>query len=293
MKKIILIICLFLSYSTLKAQETYTVNGETLQLKTEVEGPLDLLWNVINNEYRYFLRTSDNSITELVNTKDDNKKYQEEYKSVLSDATASSGMSADKVNLTLQGLRDFIDDYNKLKDTAYVSTNVRSKAQLRLAIFGGITNSPFVRNPNNIKTPVFGAELEVSEGKESPRHSGFFQIRHVLEDEDEFPYTTTELSLGYRFRFIRSRGFNLFADVKAATVNISKSTVPIAQDGVVSLQEISDTAFDVPFVFGLGADIRVSKSSFITIGYNQLFAAFIDNEGNFSTDITLGYRMQL
>ena len=287
MKKLVLFFFAFLIYSSIIAQQTYNINGETIELKTEVDGKLDLLWNVIDNEYRYFLRTSDNIITELVNTRDNNDRYQEEYKMVLATATSGSGMSVEKVNLTLQGLRDFLDEYNKQNDTTYVSKNVRSKAQLRLLIFGGITNSPFVSNPENIKTPVFGVEFEVMEGKESPRHSGFLQIRHVLEDEEEFPYTTTEFSLGYRFRVIRSRAFNLFGDVKAATVNISKIYLPNTN------QELSDTAFDIPFIFGMGADIRVSKSSFITLGYNQLFAAFLDNEGNFSTDVTIGYKLQL
>ncbi len=292
MKRLLFLLCVLISYTSLKAQEKFTINGETLQLKTEVDGKLDLLWNIIDNEYRYFIRTSDNSITELVNIQDNDKSYQEQYKIILENAT--SGMSANSVNLTLPSLITYIEAYNKSQDAAFESTHSKSKAQLRLMVFGGITNSPFVTNPDNVKTPVFGAELEVSEERESSRHSGFFQIRHVLEDKDKFPYSTTELSLGYRYRFIKSRVFNLFADVKAATVNFSKSTVPIAgTGGVVTIQEVSDTAFDVPFIFGVGADIRVSECSFITLGYNQLFAAFLDNQGNFSTDVTLGYKLKL
>ena len=216
MKKILLLLVVLLSYSSIKAQESYTVNGETLQLKTEVNGTLDLLWNIIDNEYRYFIRTSNNTITELVNTKDENDDYKQEYKTTLESAT--SGLSAKKVNLTLPSLITYLETYNKTQDTTFESTHEKSKAQLHLSVFGGITNSPFVDNPENVKTPVFGAELEVSEDRESPRHSGFFQIRHVLEDKDKFPYSTTELSLGYRFRFVRTKGFSLFADVKGGTV---------------------------------------------------------------------------
>ncbi|HLT33217.1 MAG TPA: hypothetical protein VKZ98_05450 [Aquaticitalea sp.] len=289
MKKIFLLLTIFYCVSV-NAQDSYTVNGETLQLKTEVDGNVDLLWNIIDNEYRYFIRTSDNSITELVNTRNDNDKYQEEYKTTLGKAT---GMSADKVNLTLPSLISFIESHNKTQDANFVSTHSKSKAQLRLMVFGGITNSPFVKNPENVKTPVFGAELEVSEGRENPRHSGFFQVRHVLEDADEFPYSTTELSLGYRFRFIRSTGFNIFADVKAATVNFAKGNIATIDGEEVTISEGSDTAFDVPFIFGLGADIRISDTSFITVGYNQLFALFLDDQDNFSTDITLGYKLKL
>lgn len=275
------------------AQETHTIKGETLQLKTEVDGKLDLLWNIIDNEYRYFIRASDNTITELLNTRNDNDSYQEEYKTTLTNATVGSGMNTDKVNLTLPSLITFIETYNKTQDATFEFTHSKSKAQLRLSVFGGSTNSPFVYNPENVKTPVFGAELEVSEDLESPRHSGFFQIRHVLNKKDEFPYSTTELSLGYRFRFIRSKGFNLFADVKGATLNFSKGRIA-ENNGVITFNEdVSDTAFDIPFIFGVRADIRVSECSFITLGYNQLFAALLDNQGNFSTDVTLGYKMRL
>lgn len=291
MKKILVLLCVLLSYTSLKAQETYTINGETLQLKTEVDGKLDLLWNIIDNQYRYFIRTSDNTLTELVNTKDNKDGYQEEYKTTLENAT--SGMSATKVNLTLPSLISYLEAYNKSQDTNFTSTHSKSKAQLHLSVFGGFTNSPFVENPDNVIAPVFGAELEVSEGRESPRHSGFFQLRHGFENNEKFPYSTTELSLGYRFRFVRTKGFNLFADVKVATVNFSKSTVEIAENGNVTIKEVSNTAFDVPFIFGIGADIRISDSSFLTIGYNQLFAAFLDNQGNFSTDVTVGYKIKL
>lgn len=292
MKKILLLICVLLSFSSLKAQETYTINGETLQLKTEVDGKLDLLWNIINNEYRYFLRSSDSDIKELVNTRDDRDNYKEEYKTTLENAT--SGISAAKVNLTLPSLINYLEKYNKSQDANFTSTHPKKKVQLNLSVFGGITNSPFVTNPDNVKTPVVGAELEVSEAKESPSHSGFFQVRHVLDDQDKFPYSTTELSLGYRFRFIKLKSFNLYADVKAATINFSKSMVPVVGDGeTVSIQNVSDTSFDVPFIFGIGADFRISESSFITIGFNQLFAVFLDNQGNFPTDVTLGYRRKL
>ena len=38
------------------AQNTYSLNGEELSLKTEVEGSITLLWNVIDEKYRYFIK---------------------------------------------------------------------------------------------------------------------------------------------------------------------------------------------------------------------------------------------
>ncbi|MBR9844817.1 MAG: porin family protein [Algicola sp.] len=290
MKKIICVLCFILSVSFIQAQESYTINGKTIELKTEVEGKLDLLWNIIDNEYRYFVRTEDNTITELKNTKVD-RKFQEEYKTTLEELTNNS-MSTKRLNLTLFSLKEFIDAYNVSADSAYETTVSRSKFQFRLGVFGGITNSPFINNPNNEKTPLFGAELEVLEAERISRHAIFMQLKHVLEQED-IQYSTTELSLGYRFRVINKETFSLYANMKFATLNFSNATLVTETNGTITSQEFSETAFDVPFIFGLGADINVSKNSFITLAYNELFALFLDNQGNFSTDFAIGYKFNL
>lgn len=275
-----------LSVTSLSAQETYTVKGETLQLKTEVEGSLDLLWNIIDGNYRYFIRTTDNSITELGNTRNENHHYQEEYKTVLGNLT---GVSADKVNLTLPDLKAFIENYNESQDPNFKVSEPKANLQLMLDVFGGITNSPLVDNPNNENAPQFGGELELSDGNRTSRHALFIQLRHVFKPGD-FKYTTTELALGYRFRVINLENFDVFAQTKFATLNFVENTVPGANDIPV---DISETAFDVPFTFGIGADIRVTRQSFLTIHYNELFAVLLENNGHFSTNLTLGYKFNL
>jgi len=290
MKKIICILCLILSVSFLQAQESYTINGETLELKTEVDGQLDLLWNIIDGKYRYFVRTEDNTITELKNTKVD-RKFQEEYKTLLEELTNNT-MPTKRLNLTLFSLKEFIDSYNVSADSDYETNVSRSKLQFRLGVFGGMTNSPFVNNPNNEKTPLFGAELEVLETNRISRHAVFMQLKHVVE-QDDINYSTTELSLGYRFRVINKETFSLYANTKFATLNFSNATVVTDREGVITTEELSETSFDVPFIFGIGADINVSKNSFITLAYNELFALFLDNKGNFSTDFSIGYKFKL
>ena len=57
--------------------------------------------------------------------------------------------------------------------------------------------------------------------------------------------------------------------------------------------DLNNTSFDVPFIFGIGSDIKVSKNSYITIIYGELFAIFLNNQGNFSTDISIGYKFNL
>ncbi len=269
------------------SQETYTVNGETLELKTEIDGKLDLLWNVIDGKYRYFVKTEDGTITELKNTKDDNNDYQEEYKSTLSSLT--NGNSTDKLKLTLYSLRNYIDSYNASVDTSYTSTSTESNVQFRLGFSGGITNNPFVGNPDNTKTPLIGAELEIYEANVLPRHSGFLQARHAFENDD-FKYSTSELSLGYRFRFINKERFSIYGQVKLATINFSNFTFLDENDMEVDSNE---TSFDIPFIFGVGSDIKVGNNSYITIIYSELFALLLDNQGNFSTDIAIGYKFNL
>lgn len=284
----LLFLCLFCSIS--QAQELYMVEGEELRLKTEVSGKLDLLWNIIDGKYRYFVRTETNTIVELKNTRVDGK-YQFEYRDLLTELTDNS-MSTNRLNLTLFSLSEFIDAYNGSVDSNYESTVSRNKLLFRLGVFGGLTNSPFVNNPDNLTTPLFGGEFEVLDVDLISRHAAFFQIKHVVE-QDELQYSTTELALGYRFRAINKAKFSLYANVKFATVNFSNAVVITNLDDTLTSEEVSDTAFDAPFIFGIGADIRVTENSFITLGYNELFAIFLDNQGNFSQDFTIGYKFNL
>lgn len=286
MKKIILILCFFFSIASLIAQETYTIQGETLQLKTEIEGELDLLWNIIDDKFRYFVRTSDNTITELVNTRNENRYFQQEYISTLENLT---GVSAQEVNLTLADIKSYIDNYNLSQDSNYISAVNNAQLRLLLGLFGGVTNSPFIDNPKNSITPQFGAELELVDKNRIKRHALFMQLRHVFKSSD-FDYTTTELALGYRFRFINSKKISVYGQTKFATLNFVKNTILDANDLPV---EFSETAFEIPITFGVGADIRLSENSYFTIRYNELFSVMLENNGNFSTNITLGYKFNL
>ena len=272
------------------AQEQYTINGKTYTLKTEVNGTIDLLWNIFNRKYRYFVR-KDGMITELVNTKGNTKKFQKEYKATLNNLTKGSGLSTDKVNLTLYSLRNFINKYNSLQDPDYVATN-DAVVQSLLLIFGGITNSPFIKNINNTNNILIGAEIEVFEAKNIPHHSIYFLFQHRFQS-DAFKYSQTQLGLGYRFRFLKKKTFSVYANVLAATYNFNKQTITFFDMDVFLEKEISENGFNVPFIFGVGADFRITDHSFITLSYNELFALFLNNKDNFSTTISLGYKFYL
>jgi hypothetical protein len=285
MKKTVLIFLVAL-LSQWHYGQTITYESETFQLKQDIEGKIDLLWNVIDNEFRYFVRTEDNTVIELKNTRGAANKYQEEYKTVLSELT---GWDTSKLKLTLGSLRQFIDDYNASVDSSYTPVSKKSKLGLRLGFSGGITNNPFVTNPANELAPLLGGELEIYEENKLPRHSGFLQLRHSFETDD-FQYSATELSLGYRYRVINRESFSIYGQVKFATLNFTNATFLDANSMETSL---SNTAFDIPFIFGIGSDIKIGNKGYLTIIYGELFAIFLDNQGNFPTDISIGYKFNL
>jgi len=287
MKKLLLLILLFLTFQINYSQENYTINGEILDLKTEVEGTLDLLWTSASGTYRYFVKSENGNITELKNTKNENKNYLEEYKTTLSNLTDS--METDKLKFRLYDLKSFINTYNVSADSTYTSVVESAKLGFRLGAFGGLTNNPFVDNPDNKKVLLIGGELEIFEANLLPRHSGFIQARHTF-DADYFDYSTNEIALGYRYRIINKSTFSIYGQVKFATLNISSSS---AIDANGNKKSISDTSFDIPFIFGIGSDIKIGGNSYITITYGELFALFLDNQGNFSTDLSIGYKFNL
>ena len=292
MKKIILLLLFVLFCFSTSAQKQYTIKGETLELKTEVTGTIDLLWNIIDREYRYFVRKNE-VIIELINARGNDNKFQEEYKTTLSELTKDSGLNTSDVKLTLYDLGNFINKYNASQDSNYVIASKEAIIKSRLLVFGGVTNSPFINNPDNINNPQFGAEIEIFEGNILPRHTLFFEIKHVLNN-DEFKYSTTQLSLGYRFRFINTEKFILYTNVVFGAYNFSKNTLSFINEAdVIITEEITNNGFDAPFTFGIGADFKITSNSFITLKYNELFALFVDSQDNFSTNIALGYKFNL
>ena len=293
MKKLGLILLLFCTVSVSFSQKQYNVDGESYKLKTEVKGPLDLLWNVIDGNYRYFVE-KDGRIQELTNTKGSSGSYQEEYINILKKFTGNTNIDSNKIKLTLPSLRDFVNQYNASVDNNYVISQDKIELKSRLGLFAGITNNPFVDNPDNLTSPLFGAELELYDDNIAKRHAAFLQFTHILEN-DKLKYSTSEIALGYRFRFIYSEKFNMHANLKLVTLSFSNSTLTYLDEDL--MQEVSEeksaTSFDAPVIFGLGADLKVGKNSFVTFYYNEIFSLSLENQGNFSTNIALGYKVKL
>ena len=290
MKKLLFILCLSIIPLFTYAQDVYTVDGESLELKTEVQGNITLLWNSIDGTFRYFIKHK-NVITELKNTKLE-RKYQEDYKKILANAT-NDYEGYNTVKLTLPSLSNYINAYNASVDSNYNVSKKKSRLQSNLLIFGGVTNHPFVENQENANNPIFGLEIEFINSNTLKNHALFFGVNHALSS-DKFDYSSTQFDFGYRYRFINKPSYNVYLNSTLATFTISKEVVVFQDENDMTIQdEISGNSLEAPINFGIGMDLKLSDFSFITVTYNDIFALSLKKKGNFSTYFNLGYKIIL
>lgn len=283
MKKSVLFCLLFAFANMLFAQNTYTVEGETLELTVATEGKLDFLWTTTDGRYRYFVRTDDDTIIELKNDNDS-------YLTVLQNLT--SGRSTKNVKFTTASLKRFVKHYNRVINLGFTGDVKDEKVNFRLSLFAGITNHPLVENLNNDNNYAqIAAELEIYGDTDNPRNSGLLQIRNTFGSEGD--YKSLEFSLGYRFRVVRKERFNLYVQNRFASLNSFSRDREIISGDVISVVRQEESEFDVPFIFGIGADFKVSKNSYISLLYDRFFALNLDNNDSFPTDIMIGYKFKL
>ncbi len=285
------IVALFLFVTTLNAQQEYTVDGKQYSLNTEIEGPLTLLWNVINEEYRYFLKKG-NTIEELKNTKIDGK-YQEEFKEVLRNQTSDASIDLSKAKFTRPGLSKFFVSYNKATDPNFTHEDSSIKIQLRLGVFAGISNNVYSNNPENDLAPVGGLDFEVLDGVKLKRHSVVIRFRQAFEHGET--KSSSQLSMNYRFKFVKSPKLDVFINTKFVAWTYSKRELLVTNNdtNTTTIVEKSGGNFNAPAAFGLGADYALGNG-FITFQYNDIVALGVSSQDdNFPVDFTLGYKFNL
>jgi len=280
-----LLVFLFFT-SNLFAQETYTVNGEQLSLKTEVDGSISLLWNIIDGDYRYFLK-KENNIIELTNTKVDGD-YQEEYKQVLQAQTESEDVSEDKVKLTTINLSEYFNEYNKKADPNYIVEENNIKLKTRLGAFIGVTNSIYSLNPTNELLPTLGLDFEIVDNNLLKRHSLLFQFKQTFESS-EYKYSVSEFSLNYRFKFIKKEKIDVFINTKFASY--THEVIPTLNDDLELVQTTGDS-FNALLNFGIGADYALGNG-YLTFLYGDIVSVADDSNSEFPIDFTLGYKLNL
>lgn len=282
--KLLPIFFLFFCFS-LFSQENYTVNGQNYTLKTEVEGTITLLWNVIDEEYRFFAKKG-NNVVELVNTKVDGK-YQNDYIKTLESITSDQNLSAEKTKLTVESLRNFFNRYNKNADAGYIEKTGGVALETRLGAFLGVSNNNATTNPENVTSPFAGIEFEITDSDMLKRHGIVFQFRHSFEAED-YDLTYSQFALNYRFKFIHNEKLSVFAQAKLLTLTFYN----LAEDNTEGLENLDGTSFQAPVGLGLGLDYKLGNG-FLTLGINDLVSPGYDTNGEFSVDVSLGYKFVL
>lgn len=282
-------LALFLFSNICSAQEQYTVAGEEYVLNTDVEGTLTLLWGIIDGEYRYFLKKG-NEIIELKNTQVSGD-YQEEYKATLQQQTADASMNTDKLKLTLPDLREFFNTYNKQKDPNFTADNKKVALIFRLGGFAGVSNLVYSSNPANALLPVAGVELELTDAVMLKRHALVFQFRQSFESS-EYEYTSSQVSMNYRFKFIKTPKLDVFINTKIVAYSSSKETRDFDINGDIVTREVSGGNIEAPVAFGLGMDYALGNG-YLTFMYSDIVALGIENNGEFAMDFALGYKFNL
>ncbi|MDT0295850.1 hypothetical protein ACFQ3R_14110 [Mesonia ostreae] len=276
------------------AQENYTYQGETYSLIKTVDGELDLLYNVIDGEYRYFI-SKNGELEELVNTKIDGK-YNKQYKSTLERLTNDQEISTERINLTLGSLENFIVEYNNtLKDEDFIDSRPKPSLNSRLGFFGGISNMIYTPNPTNETAPVLGAEWEVYSNEKLKRHSAFVQLRYVFESED-YKYSEAEFSLNYRFKVVDLTNFHFYLEAELFNLTFyNENYILIDSSDSSNNEKINRTGSEMnfPINFGAGVAYRITPNGFLTLSYNDVVSIAQDNNGEFPVDITLGYKFKL
>jgi hypothetical protein len=286
----IFVLFLLLSVGTLQAQQQYTVDGQTYTLNTEVEGTLTLLWNSINGEYRYFSKKGDD-IQELKNTKQ-NGDYQEEYKETLKQQTSDASVSTEKVKLTLPSLSDFFVEYNKKKDPNFVEMEKSIDLAFRLGAFVGITNSIYTENTFNMSQGLGGLDLELIDAVKLKRHSMVLRFKQTIRG-NSYKYSASQLSLNYRFKFIKTPRFDAFVNCKFAALTFFKNEETEVFDfGNTITTKTSGNDFNAPVTFGIGADYKVGNG-YVTFNYNDIVGLNVESNDEFPIDFTLGYKFNL
>ncbi|WP_339695767.1 hypothetical protein [uncultured Marixanthomonas sp.] len=289
MKRLLFLFIILASITTI-AQQQYSVNGETYMLQKEVDGPLTLLWNSIDNEYRYFLQ-KDNTITELKNTKV-NGDYQAEYKEVLQLQTSDASLAVDDVKLTLPSLRDFVVRYNKQVDSTYTSEKKSIQLKTRLGAFVGASNNVYYTNPDNTVLPAFGVDFEIIDEVKLKRHAIVFRFKQLLKNSD-YDFSNSEFSLNYRFKFIKRSAIDVFVNTKIVAYSYASRDV-IFINGSGNEERITGSGGDLqtPGAFGLGADIALGNG-YLTVSYNDIVAIGRESSDEFPVDFTVGYKFNL
>ncbi len=285
----LIIFFLLFSARTL-GQEVFIIEGDTLKLQREVKGTLSLYYSMEDPDSRYFVQKG----KRMVELKEEKIDGVPRFKIQLKELTADAEMDVMDVKFELYSLKYFTNLYNAKVQEDYTYNASTDNIKMRLGLFTGISNNVYTDNPENILSPVIGIEFEIYDPNLAPRHSAFLHLRQSFK-RDVFRYTSTQLSLNYRFKVIRMRDLDFHIDAELANLMYSISETEISNDAgeITEIREDRGFSFTAPLSFGMGADIKITENGYITLGYNDIVSIVLDGNGEFPLDFTIGYKYNL
>ena len=288
----ILFFALFLFFSGLATaqEQPYIIEGDTILLHHEVKGPLSLFWTEEGRNFRYFVQKKDR----LIELREVAVAEKKDFRGELEDLTQEADIRTEDLKFVLYSLRHFVNTYNALVQADYVANESTPDIHQRIGLFVGLSNNIYTENPGNTIVPVLGLEYEFFDPNLAPRHAAFLQLRQSFRRE-EYAYSSTQLSLNYRFRAIYGNGFDIHFDAELATFLYSQDKVVLYDDqgNISAIKDDTGFTFTAPFSFGVGSDIRITDRSFITFSYNDVVSLVLDANGSFPIDFTIGYKYDL
>ena len=270
------------------AQETFIIEGDTLELQEEVKGPLSLYWTVEDNNYRYFVQKK-NRMLELRDTRTEGEPRL--FREQLEKLTADTEISTEEVSFELYSLRNFVNRYNAKVQEDYEFNKGTANIQHRIGLYSGLSNNRYTYNTDNVLVPILGVEYEFLDPSLAPRHSGFIQLRHSFKRED-YRYSSTQLSLNYRFKILYFSKFSVHLDSELATLTYSEDRIRIRNEAgeITAIEDEKGFSFNAPLSFGIGTDIRITDNGYITLSYNDVVSIVLDSNGSFPIYFTIGYK---
>ncbi|MBV1922946.1 MAG: carboxypeptidase-like regulatory domain-containing protein [Flavobacteriaceae bacterium] len=273
----VVVIILSLSFFNIQAQSS--IKGKLLDDKNE---PVPFANVALYN-------SADSSMVK-VETSDVNGSFNEEYKETLKIQTSENQVGLEDLEFTLPSLKYFFESYNHSTNST-VNNNASIELNTRLGGFVGASNNIYVSNPDNTNLMVAGIDFELMESS-LPRHALVVRFKQTFENSD-YKFSSSQVSLNYRFKFIKKETFDIFINTKfAAYTNITRDIPVVNDDNSVSIVSDSSGDFQALGNFGIGVDYALGNG-YLTFSYNDFLGLGLDNNGEFPLDFTLGYKFNL
>lgn len=283
-------VVLLFFWSGLQGQGIFVIEGDTLKLTAEVRGELSLFWDKEPESPRFFVRKGDR----ILELKDSLHNGRPQYRIALERITRNQNAPLRDLEFSRASLGAFVRTYNEHAALQRTQSESQRVFASRIGFFTGLSNKVYADNPDNVLAPLIGLEFELFNPQFSWRHSLVVDLEQSFKRQG-YRYTATQLSLGFRYRFLQINRLQFYLDATLVRLLYERDEYQELDEhgGVLAMRDDSGFKLQAPLSLGMGADYQVTQNGYITFGYNEVVSATLESNGAFPIDITIGYRYQL